>query len=253
VLDTPQGKLAQLVFTLSVKETLALKLAANAADGARKAALSSLDTKPPTHNWLVKCFEGLPKAKVIKEIPAHWAIPCHMKVTEGFLYLMEEGILFLTKTTWIPFDDIARIAMDGGSSRDFELHVELHSTKKVIEFRVDKKSQPPVAKFLAEVHARAAKEAAESGDAAPTDGAAMEEGEAMDEESEDDESGEEDSDEDDSDAEEMSHAQLLAEGDDDEDDAFDPEAEVSSDSGSGSDSEAASEDDAANSDGGGPA
>ena len=55
----------------------------------------------------------------------------HKKVTEGFIYLLEEGILFLVKTTWISIDDVARIEMVGGSSRDFELHVELHSTGKV--------------------------------------------------------------------------------------------------------------------------
>lgn len=36
---------------------------------------------------------------------------CHKNAAEGFLYLLDGGLLFLTRPLWLPIDDIARIVL----------------------------------------------------------------------------------------------------------------------------------------------
>eukprot|EP00038_Savillea_parva_P014886 m.12314 g.12314 ORF g.12314 m.12314 type:complete len:420 (+) comp2935_c0_seq1:55-1314(+) len=55
-------------------------------------------------------------------------IPCHKGTTEGFLYLLEGGVLFLTKTMYVPVSDMASMEMSGGARMTFNLDMILHAT-----------------------------------------------------------------------------------------------------------------------------
>lgn len=59
--------------------------------GSREAAIFGIktDQTEPAHDWMSSCFSGLSTTTYIKGVPS--PIACHMKVTEGFLYLLEEG------------------------------------------------------------------------------------------------------------------------------------------------------------------
>eukprot|EP00050_Salpingoeca_kvevrii_P009151 m.307555 g.307555 ORF g.307555 m.307555 type:complete len:388 (+) comp20110_c0_seq1:2-1165(+) len=74
-------------------------------------------------------------------------MPCYWKATEGFLYLLNEGVLFQTKTLFVPFQDIARFDLALGTSRDFHLHVHLQSGRK-LEFMVPREFEQAVAGYM---------------------------------------------------------------------------------------------------------
>lgn len=100
VLRELQGKMTHLMITLKLAEKLAIQreksLDAYTAEsqppaGSREAAIFGIktDQTEPAHDWMSSCFSGLSTTTYIKGVPS--PIACHMKVTEGFLYLLEEG------------------------------------------------------------------------------------------------------------------------------------------------------------------
>jgi hypothetical protein len=66
-------------------------------------------------------------------------IACLLKVSEGFLYLLDEGLMWLqgTKVVFTKIGDVARIEITGGSSHMFDFEVESVAHSRSHLFRID--------------------------------------------------------------------------------------------------------------------
>lgn len=92
-----------------------------------RTTLASTISTGAVHTWLPALFGRLCDIEpTTVEVTGKNLIPCHMKVTEGFVYLLGKGVLFLTKTTWFDMDLIARIEIGGGASHTFNMQVGDH-------------------------------------------------------------------------------------------------------------------------------
>jgi len=75
-------------------------------------------------------------------------IPCHLHVTEGFVLLLQEGILFYpSKLTFVDMGDLAKIEITLVAQHTFELHVETQGGT-LHQFRLPRDKEPDVQEFL---------------------------------------------------------------------------------------------------------
>eukprot|EP00041_Stephanoeca_diplocostata_P019905 m.433611 g.433611 ORF g.433611 m.433611 type:complete len:525 (-) comp21418_c0_seq2:146-1720(-) len=113
----------------------------------------------PMREWLAMLLARATKtpSRTIAASP----FACHKNAAEGFLYLLDGGLLFLTRALWLPIDEIARIEIAGGARASFDLEVEMHAEavdkkgrrKKVVhQFMLFRELEPQVLAFIAQVH-----------------------------------------------------------------------------------------------------
>jgi hypothetical protein len=218
-------------FVVQLKETEKLSVTNHTKVASWDALVSN---ESPTAAWLPKFLKEALKVSTLLECNAK-PLPCHKGATEGFIYLLDEGILFLTKTTFIPRSDLARIEVAGGARVTFDLEVELHTETKdkkgvarpvLMQFMIGREHEDTVMKYIATIHASLAKDVDADADADtnPEEGAAAGAAAATDHDSKESQGSE-----DESEGDEESAAQALI-GDlssDEDEDEFDPEAETS--------------------------
>ncbi|CCH40630.1 FACT complex subunit [Wickerhamomyces ciferrii] len=113
-----------------------------------------------THLVLSHVFRGLTERRVI--IPGSFlskhgqpAVSCSLKVNEGYLYLLENNFLFVTKpTVYIPYNDVSSVSISRAgdsstSNRTFDLEVNLRGSPVSHTFaNITKEEQNSLESFL---------------------------------------------------------------------------------------------------------
>jgi structure-specific recognition protein 1 len=114
-----------------------------------------------THLVLSHVFRGLSDRRIIipgsfTSVHGQAAVSCSLKVNEGYLYLLEKSLLFVTKPTlYIPYSDISKASISRAgdsttSNRTFDLEVILRTGGGHKFANINKEEQNAIEFFLKE-------------------------------------------------------------------------------------------------------
>ena len=99
LLQTPIDKLDNVVITFKETELAGVcDFPSDLAPIVESLSAPTDGAQTKAHEWIPKGLAKLCKVSLTDIVSA--AIPCHLRVTEGFIHLLPTGLLFLNKTTW---------------------------------------------------------------------------------------------------------------------------------------------------------
>eukprot|EP00053_Salpingoeca_punica_P018365 m.179732 g.179732 ORF g.179732 m.179732 type:complete len:360 (+) comp17414_c1_seq3:68-1147(+) len=155
-------RVAEIVFQLKNEEKVPTQLNQELAKE-RHPAINDVNLSLPTHNVLVEFIRLMDEENIELLEPTEKPIPCHLKVIDGFLYLLSGGILFLTKILFLPLDEIAKIEISGGATRTFDIMIHLHDYQCFEFTMISRDFENTIAQYMMSVQNKMAAEMSQQG------------------------------------------------------------------------------------------
>eukprot|EP00039_Didymoeca_costata_P004769 m.76006 g.76006 ORF g.76006 m.76006 type:complete len:390 (-) comp12537_c0_seq5:133-1302(-) len=150
ILKEKEGKIENVLVTFKEKEKLQMQLEPKGENAKSQSLLDTIKKIDSEHvdgvEWFNFMFKNALKCTQISASSP--PIPCHLKVTEGFIMLLKYGVLFFpSKLTWISIHQIQRMEINGATQHTFQLEIDTHDNI-LYEFMIPREQEQGVQEYL---------------------------------------------------------------------------------------------------------